>query len=143
MKLAPVPMMAEPTRTEFGGYDAAAHIISGVIVVIGVVVRIIVEGASGKEAAVVPMKRMAAVCPPTATTSTALPGNPRSRLPGKRRPGSSCWKRTGSHWQDPSGRALEAGTEEEQVWALYHFVTRTFRSPQINQVLTELARQQN
>jgi hypothetical protein len=43
-----------------------------------------------------------------------------------------------ARWQDPSGRALAAGTEEDQVWALYHFVRRTFLSPRFSPVLTEL-----
>jgi hypothetical protein len=45
-----------------------------------------------------------------------------------------------ARWEDPSGRALEAGTEDEQVWALYHFVWRTFLSPRITPVLTERAK---
>jgi hypothetical protein len=44
-----------------------------------------------------------------------------------------------ARWRDPSGRALEAGTEEEQVWALYHFVRRTFLSPRFSPVLTARA----
>lgn len=46
----------------------------------------------------------------------------------------SAWD---ARWEDASGRALEAGTEEEQVAALYHFVWRTFLSSRITQVLTE------
>jgi hypothetical protein len=44
-----------------------------------------------------------------------------------------------ARWEDPSGRALAAGTEDEQVWALYHFVRRTFLSSRITPVLTERA----
>ena len=57
-------------------------------------------------------------------------------LPMKKMDLENDWN---ERWATGPGQASEAGSEKEQVWALYHFVRRMFLSSRLTPVLTERA----